>query len=87
MRVSFHTNLDVYRQVQWPVIDYKPNVGEMVEVADISKGYCKVNELPYQLEIVAVRHTEQGCRVELWYRKIDVQAAELSGKLSKIMGL
>jgi hypothetical protein len=73
MNVRFRTNLDLYRAVSWPVISYKPSKGERVRVIPACEEYCRVNNLPYELEIVQITHKYDHVECELWYSKIDQQ--------------
>ncbi len=86
MNVIFRTNLDQYRQVEWPSIDYKPAIGETVSVHPRSKNWCNNLRIPTQLEIVGVSHHSNGCYVELWYSSIDIKRAEMSNTMKDLMG-
>lgn len=78
MNIRFKTNIDAYRTVSWPVLDYLPNKGDFVKVYPGSESYCNYNKIPLFLEIVAITHEVGVVWVELWYRNVDVQAAKLS---------
>lgn len=72
MRVIFHTNLDMYKEVAWPVLDYKPNVGEFVYVHPGSENLILKKGLPPRLVITEISHRTSGIHCELWYHGPDM---------------
>lgn len=84
MKILFSTNLDWYMGISWPVLDVVPHKGEYVHVHSGSEKFCEHNKIPKILEVVQVTYTNEYIRVELWYGKIDVDSANLSGKLSHL---
>lgn len=79
MKISFHTNLDWYRGVQWPELTFVPRKGELVQVHSKSMEFCSYNKIPDTLEVVNVTYGEY-VSVELWYKKVDTDRAALSEK-------
>ena len=80
MRILFKTNLDKYQTNCFPEnLKYKPCVGEKIHVTNVFVQYYRDQKLPIRLEVVDVTHTDQDVVCELWYCKIDVEAAKLSG--------
>jgi len=71
MRISFHTNLDAYRSVSWPVLDIIPRKGEFIHVHPGSESYCEIKKIPKRLEVVAVTYRHDRVSVELWYNETD----------------
>ena len=80
MRVVFRTNIDHYKTNCFPEnLTIPPRVGELVSVTEVFGQYYISRKLPAILEVVSVIWTDKGVLCELWYRKVDVEAAKLSG--------
>jgi hypothetical protein len=80
MKVVFITNIDYYKTNCFPEnIQIPPRIGETVLVTEVFADYYANKKLPIRLEVVDVNWTDKGVVCELWYRKIDVEAAKLSG--------
>jgi len=71
MKIHFKTNLDVYRMVYWPELNFVPRKGEYVYVKDRFKSYCLDRKIPDRLEVCRVEYHEHGVEIELWYSDID----------------
>lgn len=80
MKVVFRTNIDHYKKDCWPKnIETPPRIGESVMVVDSMKSYYSNQKLPIKLEVVDVIYSENQIDCELWYNKLDVKSARLSG--------
>ncbi len=80
MKVVFRTNIDHYKTNCFPEnVTIPPRIGETVLVAEVFAEYYSQKKLPIRLEVVDVTWTDKGVVCELWYKKIDVEAAKLSG--------
>lgn len=77
--IVFRTNVDRYKGANtFPkLMDVIPRIGETVEVTYkpefINRG------LPTRMQVVDVTYTEFEVVVELWFKAIDIKAAEISG--------
>ena len=79
MKVTFQTNLDAYRSIQWPSEVMKvPIKGERVMVDTLSVSVCQVKGIPPILEVCEVTHYSTGAIVELYYSSMQQQAARLN---------
>lgn len=79
MRVLFHTNLDKYRGGCFPFnMTFVPRIGESVSVVNVFKEFFTKKRLPTTLVVTNVIYSEDCVVVELWYSKIDVEAAKLN---------
>lgn len=67
MKVIFRTNLDWYKTVSWPVLDFPPRIGEDVFVHPGSERFCDVNNIPSKLRVVNVSYHVDKVEIELWY--------------------
>jgi len=56
-----------------------PRIGETVEVSIDLHSYYQDKKLPTRMQVVDVTHTSNGIIVELWFKDVDVKAAELNG--------
>ena len=80
MKVTFRTNIDHYKTNCFPNnIETPPRIGETVSVTEAFADYYAKQKLPIQLEVINVTWTDKGVVCELWYKKIDIEAAKLSG--------
>ena len=80
MKVVFRTNIDHYKTNCFPEnVTIPPRIGETVLVTEVFAEYYSKKKLPIRLEVVDVTWTDKGVVCELWYKKIDVEAAKLSG--------
>ena len=80
MKVTFFTNIDHYKTNCFPEnITIPPRIGETVLVKVVFAMYYSQIKLPTRLEIIDVIWTDQGVICELWYKKIDIKAAKVSG--------
>jgi len=80
MKVIFRSTVDHYKTNCWPTnIEMPPRKGDTVMVVEAFGSYYSGKKLPTEMEVVNVTWTEKGVLCELWYRKIDIEAAKLSG--------
>lgn len=80
MKVVFLTNINHYKTNCFPEnVNIPPRIGETVLVKEISSEYYHQKKLPLRLEVVDVIWTEKGVVCELWYKKVDIEAAKLAG--------
>lgn len=76
----FRTNIDLYKTNCWPTnLEIPPRIGETVLVVESFGKYYAQQKLPTRMEVVDVTWTERGVVCELWYKKIDTEAAKISG--------
>jgi len=79
MRVIFKTNIDHYKTNCFPTnLEIPPRIGDTVLVTEVFLDYYAKQKLPVSLEVVDVIWTEKGVVCDLWYKKIDIEAAKLS---------
>lgn len=88
MKISFRTNLDVYRQIMWDSItkqleqsNHVPRVNEIVAVPDEYVSYCRNKNVPPRLTVVSVTYYQSHVSVELWYGETDFKLYNSDGKL------
>lgn len=79
MKVRFTTNIDHYRTVSWPVLDFPPRKGEKVKVHPGSYDFCVGRNIPTQLEVVDVIYKHNETVVELWYNETDYKLYTQAG--------
>jgi len=93
MRVTFKTNLDWYKQIQWPTLDVVPRVGETIFATDESKKFCIANKIPFRLKVVDVSYHQAAfigtsfqsyAECELWFHPNDTEAAKVGGTLDHL---
>lgn len=81
MKVIFKTNVDSYKTNCWPDnINTPPRIGETVLVVPAFIPYFNSKKLPIRMEVVNVIWGENSVICELWYNKIDMVSANISGK-------
>lgn len=80
MKVVFRTNLDLYKEVRWPVLDAScaPQKGELVYVYPGSESLCKALKIPPRLEVSQRYFYHDRIEVELWYNETDMRSYTFS---------
>jgi hypothetical protein len=79
MKIIFKTNLDMYQTNCFPNnLEIPPRIGDTVLITEPFLDYYAKQKLPLRMEVVDVLWSEKGVICELWYKKIDVEAAKLS---------
>lgn len=80
MKVIFKTNVDHYKTNCFPTnLEIPPRIGETILVSEVFFDYYQKQKLPVKMEVVDVIWSDKGVVCELWYKKIDVEAAKLAG--------
>lgn len=80
MIVRFKTNIDAYQNSHFPRnFEIPPRIGDSVSLPESLVSHYRSKGLPTTLKVVDVIWYEYEVVCELWYSKIDVEAAELSG--------
>lgn len=80
MKVILKTNVDAYKRNCFPTnLEMPPRIGESVMVVEGFVNHFYNQKLPTRMEVVDVTWTESGVICDLWYKKVDVEAAKLSG--------
>jgi len=77
MRVKLKTNIDAYRQAEWPILTVVPRKGEYVYVNDAE--FCTYHKIPKRLEVVSVGYHQDYVEVELWYNETDYKLHTSTG--------
>lgn len=86
MQVVLKTNIDAYNRYMhlFPIFDYIPNVGNMVEIRQDFHKEFQNKKLPIELKVVSVTHREDVngdayAVVELHYSEQQVKVAHQYG--------
>lgn len=80
MKVRFKTNIDAYQNSHFPRnFEIPPRIGDSISLPETLFSYYRSKRLPTTLKVVDVTWYENEVVCELWYSKIDIEAAELSG--------
>lgn len=80
IEIKFSCNIDNYKGDVFPrYLQFPPRIGESVSVQRDLRTFYRNKKLPVTLEVVNVIWHEEFVECELWYSKLEIQKAELSG--------